>query len=682
MEVPRERGILLGWLLLYLWAFLLGLLLYVPGMVWLSRLGAKPHLIIALAPSFSIIVLTIAMMATELAGWRVPWYGYVLLLAFLSALGAWVNRSNMRQYFNRGAWSSSTVPLYIVASLVLVTWIYVKSLDGPNSLIPLYDNAHTLSLISSFAKTDCYGPLLSSLYLDAPQLFQGISYYPAVLHSISALTANMFGCSAPEALNIVVFDILFLVLPLSVRSLIKSAFPGNREAELFGVFSPFVFYAFPWGLLIFGPLQTFILGLSLVPAFLSTLICLLDKYASNRTAMLGLCLTGLIALALCHPGALFSAGLLSIPAIVIFGMNSNLVCHGDQKRKTSILIVMMTALAGIWFACYNLPFLSGTVSFCWPAFTSLSGALSAVIGLSFVDSPAQLVAALLVLVGIISCIRRAERSSWLIVSSLLVAAIFCVDITTDGWLKQLLGGFWYTDSRRIAAMLVIPLMPLFSYGSGRVFTICRDAVASKRDTKASPSAMASGIVLLLLVLAFGPNVSLYGSVNLPSAISFARSSLASLYSLQTRQLRSGTDESPMLDTEELEAGQEIAAITSDGGLVLNNALDGSAFYYSACDVNVLNRTCGSGLGTDENADLSKSAVDYASNPDIKKKMDNLDIRYVLQLDSGARPSDGNTFHPFYNPSDWSGIQSISSETPGFELVYSRGDIRLYRLTAL
>lgn len=178
----KRVGFLLGWVLFYLWAFLLGALLYVPGMTWFTRLNAKPHLILALGPSFSIIVLTIAMTATELVGWRVPWYGYALLLAVLSVLGVWLNRSNMRHYFNREAWSSSTVPLCIIASLVLVTWIYVKSLDGPNSLIPLYDNAHTLSLISSFAKTDCYCPLLSSLYLDTPQLFQGLSYYPAVIH--------------------------------------------------------------------------------------------------------------------------------------------------------------------------------------------------------------------------------------------------------------------------------------------------------------------------------------------------------------------------------------------------------------------------------------------------------------------------------------------------------------------
>lgn len=680
--ILREWGILLGWALYYLWAFLLGALLYVPGLVWFSRLNAKLHLVIALAPSFSIIVLTIAMTATELAGWRVPWYGYVLLLAFLSALGAWLNRSNIRHYFNRVAWSSSTVPLYIVASLVLVTWIYVKSLDGPNSLIPLYDNAHTLSLVSSFAKTDCYGPLLSSLYLDAPQLFQGISYYPAVLHSISALTANLFGCSAPEALNIVVFDILFLVLPLSVRSLIKSAFPGNREAELFGVFSPFVFYAFPWGLLIFGPLQTYLMGLSFVPAVLSAFVSLADWHGSGRMSSFGLSVMGLATVSLCHPSALFSAGVLAIPLIVRAAIIAPSVEASSWKRKSLVILVTAAVISAIWLICFNLPFLKGTVSYAWHASMAPSQALSSILGFSFSDSPSQPIVVLLAAIGILSCLRRGEGASWLVTSALLVAVIYFVDVTCDGYVKQLLGGFWYTDSRRIAAMLAVPLAPLFSVGVECVFTGCKQYVEGKKDSKLSPKIMGAGISLILICFSFGPDVSLYGSINLPSAISFARSSLASLYSLSARQLRNGATEASMLDSEELEAGQEIAAITSDGGLILNNALDGSAFYYSVYGMNIMNRTCGSGLAGDQNADLSIRASDYTTDQAIKNKMADLGVRYVLQLDSGSNPSNGNTFHPYYNPSDWTGIQSITSETPGFELVYSKGDIRLYRLTDL
>lgn len=680
MEVPRERGILLGWLLFYLWAFLLGALLFVPGMVWFSRLNAKPHLILALAPSFSIIVLTIAMTATELAGWRVPWYGYVLLLTVLSALGVWVNRSNMRHYFNRGAWSSSTVPLYIAVSLVLVTWIYVKNLDGPGSLIPLYDNAHTLSLINSFAKTDCYGPLLSSVYLDTPQLFQGLSYYPAVLHSIAALAANMFGCSAPEALNIVVFDILFLVLPLSTRSLIKSAFPGNREAELFGVFSPFVFYAFPWGLLIFGPLQTYLVGLSFVLAVLSAFISLADWHNASHMSYFGLSVAGLATVSLCHPSTLFSVGILAIPLIIKAAISAPPFKALSWKRKSLVVVATLATILGIWLISYNLPFLKGTVSYTWRAFMAPSQAFSAVLGLSLTDSPSQPIVAFLVVIGAFSCIRRREGSSWLIASTFLAALVYCIDVTADGWLKQLLGGFWYTDSRRIAAMLIIPMIPLFSAGVGCAYSNVKVYVENKKDTQASSTAMGTGIALLLVAFSFGPDVSLYGSINLPSAISYARASLSSLYSLSTFQHRDDWSETLMLDKGELDVGNDIASIASDGGLVLNNALDGSAFFYSACGVNVLNRTCGSGYGDDENAELAKYAAGYTSNSAIKKKMSDLDIRYVLQLDSGATPMEASTFALNYKVSDWAGIQDITPETPGFELVYSRGDIRLYRLT--
>lgn len=667
---------MLGWFCFYLWAFILGALLYIPGIAWYSRLDAKPHLIVALAPSFSIIVLTIAMTAAELAGWLVPWYGYVLLLTVLAALGIWLNRSSLRRIINSvSAKSPSTALLYLSVSLVFVTWIYVKSLDGPSSLIPLFDNAHTLSTIQSFAKTGCYGPLLSSAYLDTPQLFQGPSYYPAVLHSVSALTSNMFGCGASEALNILVFDLLFMTLPLSVRSLIKSAFPESREAELFGVFSPFVFYAFPWGLLIFGPLQTYLMGLSFVPAVLSALIFLIDRHSPGRISSFGLSMAGLVTVSLCHPSALFSAGVLAIPVIVKAAMSSSLVKSFSLKRKTLVTIAIVAAISGIWLICYSLPFLKGTVSFTWRAFMTPPQAFSSVLGLSLTDSPSQPIVVLLVLIGACSCIRRKESSSWLIASALLVALIYCIDVTTDGWLKQLLSGFWYTDSRRIAAMLMIPLIPLFSVGAGRVFSDFKAYAEGKKDTKASAAAMGAGMALVLIALSFGPDVSLYGSVNLPSAINYVRSSLSSLYSLSAWQFRDSTSIPLMLDKEELDAGRDIAQITSDGGLVLNNSLDGSAFYYSAYDINVANRTCGSGL-----SDLRKYAVGYVSNPSIRNKMMNLDIRYVLQLDSGAIPTDASTFELNYKASDWAGIQDITPETPGFELVYSRGDIRLYRLT--
>lgn len=682
MEVSRERGILLGWLLFYLWAFLLGALLFVPGMVWFSRLNAKPHLILALAPSFSIIVLTIAMTATELAGWRVPWYGYVILLTVLSALGVWVNRSNMRQYFNRGASSSSTAPLYIAVSLVLVTWIYVKNLDGLNSFAPLHDNASTLSTIQSFSDSNTYGPLLSSVYFDSNQLFAGLSYYPAVLHSLAALVSSMSGCGAAEALNIVTFDILFLLLPLSVRALIKAAFPDNRETEMLGAISPFVFYAFPWNLLSWGPLVTNLLGFSLVPAALAALIRLLDCPKSNSKQCVCLALSGLITVALCHPSALFTVGVLSIPLLVksavIFARTKN------DTRMTGLIgaFLALVAIVLVWVLCYKLPFLNSTVSFVWHAFESPSESLASAISLSFADATAQPIAVAIVGVGVFSCLRRRESSSWLVADALLMLVMYCIDASTDGPFKQLIGGFWYTDSRRIASMLVIPLMPIFSFGLGRIYIACMSYCASMSDTKLSPSMMAYGIVLLITFISFGPGIDFYGFVNLPSAISFMRTSLASLYSLDGRLQRDGEVVAGMIDREEYEAGSEIANITSNGGLVLNNALDGSVFYYPAFGVNVVFRTGSSGQGDDSGSVLAKHIASYMSDPDTMELVKSCDIRYVLQLDSGSFPSEESSFEPGYNPSKWIGIQSVRANTPGFELIYSKGDIKLYRLTGI
>ena len=99
-------------------------------------------------------------------------------------------------------------------------------------------------------------------------------------------------------------------------------------------------------------------------------------------------------------------------------------------------------------------------------------------------------------------------------------------------------------------MLTIPLIPLFSVGTGCIYSTFKDYAESKKDTKASPATMGAGIVLILIAFSFGPDVSLYDSINLPSAISYVRSSLESLYSLSGWKFRDGASTALMLDKEE------------------------------------------------------------------------------------------------------------------------------------
>lgn len=52
----------------------------------------------------------------------------------------------------------------------------------------------------------------------------------------------------------------------------------------------------------------------------------------------------------------------------------------------------------------------------------------------------------------------------------------------------------------------------------------------------------------------------------------------------------------------------------------------------------------------------------------------------MRLDSGADHASGLRTKGYrYKPEDWAGIESVTDETPGFEVVLADGDMRLYKI---
>ena len=75
--------------------------------------------------------------------------------------------------------------------------------------------------------------------------------------------------------------------------------------------------------------------------------------------------------------------------------------------------------------------------------------------------------------------------------------------------------------------------------------------------------------------------------------------------------------------------------------------------------------------------VQRSLDDIASNSSVRRAVDNLGIKYVLMLDQGHEP-----FHAMwgdYSDSNWKGVLDIDEDTPGFELMLSDGDMKLYRI---
>ena len=67
----------------------------------------------------------------------------------------------------------------------------------------------------------------------------------------------------------------------------------------------------------------------------------------------------------------------------------------------------------------------------------------------------------------------------------------------------------------------------------------------------------------------------------------------------------------------------------------------------------------------------------SSDAEVRQTVDDLDARYVVQLDADL--DDDATLFPNGSAGAWPGIVNLNDQTPGFELVLSEGDMRLYRI---
>lgn len=675
----------MNWLLFYLRFVAIVGLLYVPGILMIPVRSERRFSVLAVAPFASIIFITFEMALFYKLEIALPWQAFVGPIALIALITLFFNiRRGLSVFQTIALWNVRSACLYLLVGLIVTTLIFVKNLDGVSSFVPLFDNASALSRVEVFRTTSMYGPVISSLYSDTSVLFQGATYYPSVFHCFAALIANMTSCSSAEAINVLLFAIIAIVFPLSFRGFLLAVFPDKPRVQLFGSIASMSFGAFPWGLLVFGPLYPNIFSFAFIPAFVSLFYLIFEsdsrqkRELADTVSLLG---AFLIVLALIHPNGLFAAGVICIPIVIRAASSFAKSLSSKHERVCASVGAVISAvlICFIWFFCYKIPFMRAVVDFDWPAFRSWGDGISTSLSLGFSDLPAQLIVSILSIAGIVLCILKLERAGVFGVSFFLCLGIYIIDVCMSGDIKHLLSGFWYTDSRRIAAFAVLSLMPFFAYALNSIYERIEQYCLQFRNRRSARivSLVFCGVISLAV---FAPSYSLPGIASCQTCFSFVRKSLAALNNLSVDIKLNGADERLMLDSQECTAGKDIKEIIgSSSGVILNNAMDGSPFLYGLDDLNMFYRSCVQEDASDDRG-LRMNIDRYAYDSATRKLVEKNHIVYVLQLDCDSGNSDRSTFHAFYNPDYWRGIQDVSSDTPGFELVYSRGDIRLYKLT--
>ena len=115
-----------------------------------------------------------------------------------------------------------------------------------------------------------------------------------------------------------------------------------------------------------------------------------------------------------------------------------------------------------------------------------------------------------------------------------------------------------------------------------------------------------------------------------------------------------------------------------GSLIVNVPRDGSCNCYAVEDANVFFRRANiTGMADEETCEIVRLRLrDYVEDKEVHDIIKELGIKYVLLLD--CEPSENpTTIEIRYKPEDWYGIETIDENTPGFTLVLSEGDMRLY-----
>lgn len=578
---------------------------------------------------------------------------------------------------------------YILVGVVAGSVFFLGSLDGLSSFAQEFDNIHHLGVTRGYLESGNWSPFNSTLYSSASDEaiapLTDSAFYPSAWNCIVAMAASATGALVPLSANAVNFLFAFIVYPMSMFVLMRSLFADKPAVVAFGSLVTVGFTAFPWKLFIFGPLYPNLIGFSVLPMLAVCFIVLIAEGVDVRSRVLAAALfvVGVVAAAFMQPNAVFSAAVLLAPYLVyrVASLADRASVRSVAARRAlraGLGIACTLAVIAIWYALFKLPFLQGVVTHWWPATRSFVDAFCSALDLSFRSAvPQLLLAALVVLGGIYTLFHR--KYLWISVAYAFACAIYIVDSANDGFFKFLLSGFWYTDSARVAAFAVIFAVPLASMGLAWLAQGARN-LASRALPACPPRVLAAACAALIAVVFACVNYFPGDTTqNEPPKRGTAFGEFACV--IEDMYTADGVR---VYDAEEMDFVNQVKEVVSADDLIVNVPDDGSAFAYSVDGLRVYYRYLRTYNDPEyETADskvIRERLNDYAYDLEVREAIDDIGATYVLELDQGYPEKWRTYLFTYYDhPEYWDGITHVVDDTPGFDVVLAKDDMRLYRI---
>ena len=649
--------------------------LYVPGYLVGRAVSLERFASVAAAPAFSVAALVVLGIVFNAAHVRCD--GWMLLLAcaalclliygvcrVLRGLRGVDGRTHLTRNAVDGEWV--LVALYIGVAAAVSLVVFVHAMGDPVSFSRNDDTTVHLSVVRGFLDSGTFSTLNVTKYLD---LGESGGYYPAAWHVVTAAVASLVGNQVALATNAMIFVVCVFVLPVGLLFLLRQLFPDNKLALYVGSLFSVAFCGYPWGFVVFGQLLSNLLSFALIPGALGLLISSLNASGLSKSGFAVAYACSMISVALAQPNGAFTLGIWSVAFAVSHLWSKRSDSYWSGKR-TAIILCLVACAA--WVLLFIAPPLQGVVTYSWKPTLSIPKAIVAGLLFMFTNREGvQPFLTVLVLLGVAKTLKD-RRLRWLSVSYIAAFSFYVIDVATDGFVKQLLTGFWYTDYYRTGAMTALFAIPLAALGFAWLVELGASLLGKMhlghqgtRDSRV----VAVVLVALLAVCQFAPVRFAFGKTDVRPGLMKIHAEVSSRYSWEKG-----------LTAEEDEFVKRVMSIAGRD-CVVNVPSDGSCWSYGVEGLNTLFRrsaTAGPSGSEPYVTVLRTKLCDYAASDEVRAAVEKTGARYVMLLDEKSC-DDRTVVKLRYKEEDWVGIESITQDTPGFTLVLSEGDMRLYRI---
>lgn len=699
-------------------AFLLSLaLLVVPGLLICASLGMGWRASVCVAPGPSLFLyfaVSVVLGAASVDG-LLPLAVGVGGAAVVVSAAAWAVRARTGRALSVEQPSAWVMALYVAVGCALFAFLFLRNAGGFDWFLQYNDNSAHLTRIRAMADGSTTSPLRSMMYgsnvlANQSPLPAGASghsapasFYPVAYHNVAALVLATGVAPIAAVQNAVNAAFTAAVYPLGVCVLVAQVTRGDGRAVLMGSVACGASYAFPLRALVIHQNYPNVAAFCCIPLVAALMVAAFpvdddagegDPVAAVSAVPLLLWLVSLLGLVDLHPNAAIVCAM--VGGCYLMGRVIPAWARTLPRRATSVLLAVgaevgaLVVCLSLWLVCLVSPVFESTVGFLWSWTVPASDAVGLVALLGLRIPVAQPLLAGTVLVGLVWCVTHRGRG-WVALAYGVFAAVFFANAVGAPLVKRLFAGFFYTDPDRTAALVglwapVVAVFGLYAVYRGvlGLVRLVRDRVAGPGGLpRAVPWVVAAAICALFAVGDYGEALAVdsYPENGDRLYLEPSEDLPGEAFAWQEWELRWVSD--PYYSTFyrrcDADFMDRVMAVTGPDDLILNIPLDGSMYAYPLDGANVLYKR----ELTDEDSWASRQVRlhldEYATDPEVQKAVEDLDARYVLQLSpktgSGANYAD----YDRNRAEDWTGISSITPETPGFELVLNDGPMNLYRI---